>query len=82
MREIHSVRDLVLLWGDPPAAYEQMAADLGVNWHVPRDWARRNRIPAQRIDSIVNAARNRGFRCITHEFMAKLLARCAEERAA
>lgn len=74
--EVRSIRDLVLLWGPAPqAAYEALAADLGGEYreYQPRDWARRNRIPAEHIDPLVNAAQRRGFRQVTHAFVAKLL---------
>lgn len=73
-RKIESVRDLVLLWGPTPqAAYKLLAEDLGLHPHVPRDWMRRGRIPADRIDPVVNAAQQRGFREVTHAFVLKLL---------
>jgi len=75
--EVHvrSVRDLVLLWGDPPRlAYENLAADVGgIEWSAVRDWARRGRIPADRIDPVVNAAQRRGFPGITHALVLKLV---------
>lgn len=80
-REIRSVRDLVLLWGPWPDCYRSLAADVGAEMHVPRDWARRNSLPAERIDDVVNAAQKRGFRNITHEFVAKLLAEIAGQAA-
>ena len=72
---VRSVRDLVLLWGPdaPTSAYDQMAADLGYQAHVPRDWARRGRIPAEHIDPVVNAAQKRGFKFVTHELVLKLI---------
>lgn len=78
--EITNARDLVLLWGPWPDAYANMAADLGCDPHVPRDWARRNSLPAERFDDIVNAARKRGFRQVTHAFLSKLARDCAEQR--
>lgn len=81
--DVRSVRDLVLLWGDWPDAYSSMAADLGLEAHVPRDWARRNRLPAEHIDPVVNAAQKRGFHHVTHAFVAKLLREIIDaERAA
>lgn len=73
--EIKSVRDLVLLWGDPPsAAYEQLAADVGgIEWSAVRDWARRGRIPATHISAVVNAAAKRGFPHITHALVLQLV---------
>lgn len=70
-----SVRDLVLLWGDPPrAAYEALAADVGgIEWFAVRDWARRGRIPAVHIDAVVNAAQRRGFHAITHALVLRLV---------
>lgn len=73
---VRTVRDLVLLWGaTPQAAYEQLAADLGPEYrdHMPRDWARRNRIPVEHIDPVVNAAQRRGFHDITHAFVVKMI---------
>lgn len=78
---INSARDLVLLWGPWPDAYGLMAADLGCDTHVTRDWARRNSFPAEWIDPIVNAAQKRGFHEITHAFMAKLAVMLADQRA-
>lgn len=74
---VHSIRDLVLLWGDPPsAAYETLARDVGaIEWSAVRDWARRGRIPAEHIDAVVNAATKRGFRGITHALILKLRAK-------
>lgn len=76
-REVKSVRDLVLLWGPdaPQSAYESMAADLGQPYapHMPRDWARRGRIPVEHIDPVVNAAQRRGFHEITHAAVLKLI---------
>lgn len=74
--KVHSVRDLVHLWGSPPrVAYEQLAADVGgIDWFAVRDWARRGRIPARHIDAVVNAAQRRGFHDLTHVFVARLLA--------
>jgi len=73
--QVRSVRDLVLLWGDPPrAAYEQLAADVGgIEWSATRDWARRGRIPAEHINAVVNAAERRGFQGITHALVLKLV---------
>lgn len=66
--QVKNVSDLVLLWApdDFPAAYAAMAADLDKEPHVPRDWARRGRIPADQVDAVVNAAHRRGFLAITH----------------
>lgn len=75
--EVKSVRDLVLLWGDPPSvAYEKLADEVGgIEWSAVRDWARRGRIPAQHIDAVVNAAQRRGFHDVTHAFVLKIRAR-------
>lgn len=76
-QSVHSVRDLVLLWGNPPsAAYEALASEVGeVAWSAVRDWARRGRIPAQHIDAVVNAAQRRGFHDVTHALILKLRAK-------
>lgn len=70
------MRDLVLLWGPgaPMTAYEQMASDLGDEYreYMPRDWARRGRIPVEHIDPVVNAAQRRGFHQVTHALVLKL----------
>lgn len=74
--ELKSVRDLVLLWGPAPqSAYENMACDLGRDYaaHMPRDWARRGRIPVEHVDPIVNAAQRRGFHEVTHALVLKLI---------
>lgn len=73
--ELKSVRDLVLLWGDPPsAAYEALANDLAdIAWPAVRDWARRGRIPAKHVDPLVNAAQRRGFHEVTHALVLKLV---------
>lgn len=72
-REIRSVRDLILLWGDPPGAYESLAADVGnIEWSAVQYWARRGRIPAKHIPAVVSAAAKRGFPDITVEFVLKL----------
>ena len=72
-----SVRDLVLLWapGAPSSAYAALAADLGGDYreHMPRDWARRGRIPAEHIDPVVTAAQRRGFTQVTHELVLRLV---------
>lgn len=56
-------------------AYEQLAADIGGNCkdYMPRDWARRGRVPVEWIDAVVNAAQRRGFHEITHAFVLKLI---------
>ena len=78
--KISNARDLVLLWGPWPDAYGNMAADLGCDPHVPRDWARRNSLPAERIDDIVNAAQKRGFHHVTHAFLTQLARDIAKQR--
>lgn len=72
---VHSVRDLVLLWGNPPSvAYETLAEEVGgIEWSAVRDWGRRGRIPAAHIDAVVNAAQKRGFHHITHAFVLRLV---------
>lgn len=81
MADIRSVRDLILLWGPWPDCYRALADDLEEESYVPRDWARRNSLPAERIDQVVNAAQKRGFHNITHAFIAKLLRDLKEQVA-
>jgi len=83
MSGLRSIQDIVLLWapGALSDAYKALAADLGEEEHVPRDWARRNRVPAHRIDSLVNAAQRRGFHEITHASVAKLIREIVEREA-
>lgn len=57
-------------------AYEQLAADIGgkCKEFMPRDWARRGRVPVEWIDAVVNAAQRRGFHEITHALVVKITA--------
>lgn len=74
MKEVRTVRDLVLLWGATPTeAYDNMGRDLGVGQHVPRDWSHRGRIPAWHIGGVVAAANKRGLKGISYEFVLKLI---------
>lgn len=74
----NTVAALVALW----PSYEEMADDIGAKPHQPRDWARRGRINARYVDAVVQAARARGFRRITHELIVRLNAGLPVGRAA
>ena len=69
------IADVIHKWGATPSeAYHALGADLGVAFHMPRDWARRGRIPVQHVDAVVRAARARGLRGINHELIVRLVA--------
>jgi hypothetical protein len=73
MVEIKSHQDIIALWPSRAA----LAGDLarwGGNRKKPnvRDWHQRNRIPTNWFDSVLEAAKQRGFDEVTYRVLSEL----------
>lgn len=65
MEKTDSINDLIGLW----PSRQMFASDVGANVEAVHKWAQSGRIPARWMQSVMAAAKMRGHRHITPEWM-------------